>query len=54
MTNTEAREIFSRAAAGHRAAGNLDQAADVELVREYFTNPTFRKALADHLWANAA
>jgi hypothetical protein len=56
MTNQQAREIFTRAAEAHRAAGNHDQAASAELMREYFTNPQFRKGLEDHVWGatNAA
>ena len=44
MTNTEAREIFDRALAGET---NADRIAKVELLREYFTNPSFRAAMAD-------
>ncbi len=50
MTTNQAREIFNQIAATHRANGDLDQAAKIELAREYFTNPTFAKALADHVW----
>lgn len=49
MTNTEAREIFNQAI---RNAQDADQIARIELAREYFTNPAFRHALADHLWEN--
>lgn len=51
MTTQEARQVFDTIAAKHRAAGNHDQAARVEIVREYFTNPSFKQALADHVWA---
>lgn len=50
MTTQQAREIFNAAAGAHLARGDADAAAKVELVREYFTNPKFAKALADHLW----
>ncbi len=53
MTNEQAREVFDKVAATHRAQGERDKAARVEICREYFTNPTFRKALAAHLWALA-
>lgn len=53
MTTTEARKVFDQIAATHRAKGDRDAAANVELCREYFTNPTFRAALADHLWEAA-
>ena len=51
MTTNQAREIFNQAAAN---ATDADAIARIELAREYFTNPTFRKALADHLWEKAA
>lgn len=47
MTNTEAREIFNTAAA---SAKTTDQVAKIELAREFFTNPEFRKALEQHVW----
>lgn len=50
MTNQAAREVFNQAIA---ATKDADQVARIELAREYFTNPTFRKALADHLWGAA-
>jgi hypothetical protein len=51
MMNAEIRKGFDKAAEAHRANGNFDQAANLDLAREYFTNPTFRKALEDHVWA---
>jgi len=54
MTTNQAKEIFNQIAAKHTSNGNLDQAARIELAREYFTSPTFRKALADLLWSEAA
>jgi len=50
MTTAEARAHIDAWAAAHRAAGNHDRAAEIELAREYFTNPEFRAALAAHVW----
>ena len=50
MTTQQAKEIFTQAANAHRAAGNHDQAANAEIMREYFTNPTFRAAMEDMVW----
>jgi hypothetical protein len=47
MTNQAAREVFNAAIA---AQTDADKIARIELAREYFTNPTFRKALEDHVW----
>lgn len=44
MSNNEARQIFDNAIASQTDA---DQIAKLELMREYFTNPAFRKALED-------
>lgn len=49
MTTEQARKIFDAAADAHRANGDRDQAARVEIIREYFTNPTFRAKLADYV-----
>jgi hypothetical protein len=46
MTNTEAKEIFNAAIAGET---NADRIAKVELLREYFTNPTFRAAMENEV-----
>jgi hypothetical protein len=46
MTNNEAREIFNKALEGET---NADRIAKVELLREYFTNSTFRAAMADEV-----
>jgi len=54
MNTQQARQILDQIAATHRANGNLDQAARIELAREYFTNSKFAKALADPLWEVAA
>ena len=50
MTTQQAREIFNQAIA---RTTNADAIARIELAREYFTSPTFRKALEDHLWEAA-
>jgi hypothetical protein len=49
MTNQAAREVFNQVIAKQSDA---DTIARLELCREYFTNPQFAKALADHLWEN--
>lgn len=50
MSNQEARENFNQVAERYRQAGNHDQAAKVELIREYLLNKEFRRALEDHVW----
>ena len=50
MTNEQAKQVFNQVAAAHRANGNPEQAAQVELVREYLTNPEFKKALEGYVW----
>ncbi len=50
MTTQQAREVFNRAVQAAQASGDHDAVANIEICREYFTNPEFRKALADHLW----
>lgn len=44
MTNKEARQIFDDAAANEP---DPEKRANIELCREYFTNPEFRRGLAD-------
>lgn len=51
MTTAQARAIFDQIAATHRANGDRDQAARVELLREYLTNDTFRAALTNQIYA---
>jgi hypothetical protein len=46
MTNEAAREVFNQVISNLTDA---DQIARIELAREYFTNPTFAKVLADHV-----
>lgn len=53
MNTVEARAEFNKARAAAEANGDADRVARVELAREYFTNPKFRKALEDHLWEAA-
>ena len=47
MTNQAAREVFNQVIAAQAGA---DKIARLELCREYFTNPDFRKALENHVW----
>ena len=49
FTAADARAIFDGALAGEV---NADRIAKIELLREFFTNPAFAQALADHAWAN--
>ncbi len=53
MTTQQAKEIFNQAATEALAKGDADAVANIELCREYFTNPAFRRALEDHLWEMA-
>lgn len=48
MNTEQAKRIFNDAIAKQTDA---DKVARLELVREYFTNPEFRTALHDHVWA---
>jgi hypothetical protein len=48
MTNEQAKEVFNQAI---KTAKNADQVARIELAREFFTNPAFRRALEDHVWS---
>ena len=48
MTTEAARAIFD---AARDATTCPDARARIELCREYFTNPAFRKALVDYTWA---
>jgi hypothetical protein len=47
MVNEQAREVFNQAIAKTHDA---DQVAKLELAREYFTNPEFRKDLEQITW----
>lgn len=48
MTTNEARAHFDAAIA---RSADADQIANIELCREYFTNPEFRKYLEDATFA---
>lgn len=48
MNTTEARAVFDKAAA---AETDPDKRARIELCREYFTNPRFRRYVQDTVWA---
>jgi hypothetical protein len=50
MTNEQAKAVFNQIAAQHRASGKHDQAARIEIAREYFTNPKFKAAFEQHVW----
>lgn len=47
MTDSEARAIFDKAIAETSDPHKRD---DAILLREYFTNAKFRRALEDHIW----
>lgn len=47
MTNEQAKAIFNKAIG---TAKDADQVARLEVAREYFTNPDFRKKLEDYVW----
>jgi hypothetical protein len=47
MTNEQAREVFNQVLATRAFDADISK---VELAREYFCNPTFRKALEDYVW----
>jgi len=51
MDNAELRAIIDKAVAARQAAGDEDAVARLEIAREYFTNPTFRRALEDYSFA---
>jgi hypothetical protein len=44
MTTEQAKEIFNNAIKNSK---NADQIANIEICREYFTNPEFKKFLED-------
>lgn len=45
MNTEQARQVFDTARDAHLANGDVTQAANCELLREYFTNPSFRTAM---------
>lgn len=46
----ESRAIFNQARDAAEAAGDIDQAAKFELVREYACNPEFRSKYQDYVF----
>ena len=50
MNTEQVRKIFDSVAQAHRNHGDHDRAAQTELVREYFTNPKFKKTLEEVVW----
>ena len=54
MTSQQAREAFNQMIETFAARGMADKVAELEICREYFTNPKFRKGLEDYLWNNRA
>jgi hypothetical protein len=50
MTNEQARAEFDRIAELHRANGDHDKAAQIEVCREYFLNQEFRAAMTEYVW----
>lgn len=48
MTNAEAKNAINAAIAN---CADADRKAKLEVAREYFFNPEFRKALSDATWA---
>ncbi len=47
MTTQEARAVFE---AAEKKATNPDDLARTQLLKEYFTNPTFRKHVEDMVY----
>lgn len=50
MTNEAARAIFTAAHEAAIARNDLEAAAKLEVIREYFTNEAFRANLQQHVW----
>ena len=50
LTNAEKRQCFNQMIAAAEAAGKLESVTNLELAREYFTNPTFKIALEAYVW----
>ncbi len=51
MNIQQARTVFDQAAAEALRQGDADRASRLELAREYFTNPEFKKALESFVWS---
>ena len=49
-TDQQFRSFFDRAIAKATATGDADKIAKLELTREYFFNPKFRKELEEFTW----
>ena len=47
MTTEQAKAIFNKAI---ESAKDADQIARIEICREYFTNPEFKKGLENYVW----
>lgn len=45
MTATEIRKEMDKAIEAMKKAGNADKVAELEVIREYFTNPEFKAQL---------
>jgi hypothetical protein len=54
MTREQARTVFDAEVDKAKAAGDDDRVARVELMREYFTNPPFRRAMEDFVFARVS
>jgi hypothetical protein len=50
MSNQNIREGFNQMINAAQRAGDADAVAKLEIAREYFTNPAFRKNLEDVTW----
>ena len=50
MTTQQIREGFDRMIEAAAKVDDKDAVSRMELAREYYTNPTFKAALEDHLW----
>jgi len=51
MNANEIRTGFNQMIEAAKAAGNADAVARMEIAREYFTNPEFKRNLEDFTWA---
>jgi hypothetical protein len=51
MTIEEIRACFNKMIEAALAAGDAKAVARMEIAREYFTNPAFKRGLEDFTWA---
>lgn len=51
ISREQVRAVFNAEVEKAKAVGDEDRVAKVELMREYFTNPAFRKAMEDFVWS---